>query len=204
MNKKIFLKPLLISILILILCILLYSIYLLYKELTLNTNKSIISNTENTITNTEKKLDTKEILTTKNLELIDNEYKGFLIDSKLEIPSINLVTNILSNYSQNAIDTSPTKFFGPPPNTYGNYCIAGHNYINPNMFKNLININIGDKLFLTDNINGKYKYIVYEKYKVKSNDTNPLIQESTNSRILTLITCVNYSDSRLIIKAHEI
>ena len=70
------------------------------------------------------------------------------------------------------------------------------------MFKNLINVNIDDKIFLTDNTNGKHEYIVYEKYKVDCSDISPLSQ-NTNIRELTLITCVNYSNSRLIIKAKE-
>ncbi len=208
-----FLKLLLISILILIICILSYSIYLFYKESTLLTNENnnsnyyttLVSNdysTTNSNDNTIYTYEENDVTSNTNLNLVDEEYKGYIVDSKLEIPSINLVTNILSNYSQNGIDTSPSKFFGPSPNSYGNYCIAGHNYINPNMFKNLINVNIGDKVFLTDNINGKYEYEVYEKYKVDYMDISPLIQ-NTNARELTLITCVNYTDYRLIIKARE-
>ncbi len=206
--KKESLKLIIIIILILIIFILLYGGYLLYKEYSLPTNTENTNNiyyttlvstpTSENVSNTSTKNEVN------NLNMIDEEYLGFTVDSKLEIPSINLVTNVLSNYTKESLDTSPSKFYGPSPNAYGNYCVAGHNYIYPNMFKNLINLNIGDKIYLTDNVNGRYEYEVYDMYKVDYTNTDSLIQNTDDTRLLTLITCINYTDFRLIIKAIEV
>ena len=50
---------------------------------------------------------------------------------------------------------------------------------------------------------GKYTYTIYDIYKVKPENTASLNQETNGKRIVTLITCVNYSNTRLIIKAVE-
>ncbi len=86
---------------------------------------------------------------------------------------------------------------------FGNYVIAGHNYVNSNMFKNLINLSINDSIFLLDNFHGKVEYKVYDIFKVEKNNVDCLNQNTNNMRELTLITCVNYTDYRLIIKARE-
>lgn len=127
-------------------------------------------------------------------------YMGFEVDCKLEIPKINLETYIFKEYSEDAMNISPTKLWGPNPNENGNYSIIGHNYQKENMFNNLIDLEIGDKIYLNDNINGKNKYIVFDIYKVKENNVDPIKQNKEKTEI-TLITCVNYTNNRLIIKA---
>ena len=63
---------------------------------------------------------------------------------------------------------APTKYYGPHVNEIGNYCIAAHNYDKENMFNHIIELEIGDEIFLSDNRNGKCKYKVYDIYKVKT------------------------------------
>lgn len=85
----------------------------------------------------------------------------------------------------------------------GNFCITGHNYKKDNMFYDLINLEIGDEFYLLDNKNGKYTYTIYDIYKVNPKNTECLNQNTDGKRIVTLITCVNYSNTRLIIQAKE-
>ena len=134
---------------------------------------------------------------------IPKTYLGFEVTAKLNIPKIDLEVNVLKNYSQKALDTSATKFWGPDPNEIGNFCIAGHNYEKDNIFNNLIDLEIGDELFLLDNKNDKCAYEIYDIYKVKPSNTNPLNQDTDGKRIITLITSVNYSNNRLIVQAVE-
>ena len=136
-------------------------------------------------------------------EVIDNTYMDYEVSAKLEIPKIHLETFILKNYSKNAMDISPTKFAGPYPNEPGNYCIVGHNYKKENMFSELINLNIGDELFLIDNKNGKVRYTIYDIYKVRPSNLKPIEQNTDGRREITLISCVNYADLRIIVKAAE-
>ena len=51
----------------------------------------------------------------------------------LKIDKIKLVYPILSNCSDELLNISPCRFYGPLPNQPGNICIAGHNYIDTKM-----------------------------------------------------------------------
>lgn len=137
------------------------------------------------------------------IEPLTKTYMDYEVIAKLEIPKINLETNVLKEYTAEGMKVCPSKFFGPEPNEIGNFCIAGHNYDKENMFNNLINLKKGDDLYLTDNINGKITYTIYDIYRVKPQNTAPLGQETNGNKIVTLITCVNYSKSRLIVQAVE-
>lgn len=135
-------------------------------------------------------------------EVIKN-YKGYKVIAKLEIPKIDLETYILEEYSTNALNVSVTKFWGASQNEEGNFCIAGHNFIRKNMFRNLKKLKNGDKLYILDNKIGKVEYEVYNIYKVEPKDTSCLSQETNGKKEVTLITCTNDSKKRIIVKAKE-
>ena len=158
-----------------------------YQELTKNETNNI----QNII---EKQYPKEEVIET---------YKGYKVCAKLEIPTISLETFILEEYSTQALNISVTKFWGTNPNTIGNFCVAGHNFKNKNMFSNLKELKVGDKLYLTDNTVGKVEYQIYNMDKVIPEDVSCLDQE-TNSKEITLITCTNDSQKRIIVKAKEI
>ena len=156
--------------------------------------------------NYESKLEKDVEKTTKTItkkEYIPEDYLGFKVAAKLIIPAIELETNILEEYTEEGMDICASKFWGPEPNEIGNFCIVGHNYNKENMFSNLINLNIGDEIYLIDNKNGKITYTIFDIYKVKPQNTFPLDQNTAGKRIITLITCVNYSNNRLIVQAVE-
>lgn len=135
------------------------------------------------------------------IETVPKTYMDYEVIAKLEIPKINLETNVLKDYTADGMKVCSSKFFGPEPNEVGNFCIAGHNYEQENMFNHLINLEKGDELYLTDNKNGKITYSIYDIYRVKPQNTAPIGQETNGNKIVTLITCVNYSRSRLIVQA---
>lgn len=136
-------------------------------------------------------------------EEIMETYKGYEVCAKLEIPKIDLETYILSNYSIQALNISVTKFWGVSPNEIGNFCVAGHNFINKNMFRNLKKLDLGDKLYIIDNSIGRVEYEVYKIDKVSPDDVSCL-EQVDNNREVTLITCTNDSKQRIIVKAKEI
>ncbi len=129
----------------------------------------------------------KENKTTKNelegeakypKEEIPKEYKGYNVTAKLEIPKINLETYILSTYSKNSLNISVTKFWGADPNEKGNFCVAGHNFQNKNMFHNLRKLEKKDRLWITDHEVGKIEYEIYNIYMVEPEDVTCLSQET--------------------------
>ena len=155
--------------------------------------KNVVTSTNN-IKENEKVYPKEEVI---------KEYKGYEVDSKLEIPKIELETYILKDFSKETLNMSVTKFWGCKPNTIGNYCIAGHNFKNKNMFHDLKKLKRNDNLFIIDNKVGKVEYEVYDVYKVFPEDTSCLEQETNGKKEVTLITCTSDSEERIIIKAVE-
>ena len=137
-------------------------------------------------------------------EEIPKQYKGYAVAAKLEIPEINLQTYILKQYSKNALNVSVTKFWGADPNQIGNFCVAGHNFQNKNMFHNLSNLEIGNRSSISDESIGKVEYEIYDIYRVQPEDVSCLSQETNGKREVTLITCTTDSEKRIIVKAKEI
>ena len=139
-----------------------------YQENQLETDKynaqAISTVQENNIQISQKNEKENTVKTVKQYpkEEILQTYKGYNVCAKLEIPSIQLETYVLSKYSKDALEISVTKFWGVNPNQEGNFCVAGHNYINSNMFNNLKKVKIGDRLFISDNEVGKVEYEVFE------------------------------------------
>ena len=131
-------------------------------------------------------------------------YKGYPVIAKLEIPKIDLETYVISEYSNQALGVSVTKFYGGNPNEVGNFCIAGHNYITDNMFHDLKKLSVGDTFTLIDNNAHEGIYKIYLVETVEPDETQCLSQK-TNGRIeVTLITCTTDSSKRIIVKAVKI
>lgn len=167
------------------------------NKIKLDTNNSIDENEEkNKINSAEEKLD-KEKMEQVNLP---TTYKGYVVSAKLYIPKINLNTYVLDDKSDEAMWICPTKYYGPEPNEEGNYCIAAHNYDRKNMFNHIIELEIGDTIYLSDNKNGKVKYEVYDIYKAIPSNTEALLQNTNGKTEITLITCSDYSSKRIIVK----
>lgn len=135
-------------------------------------------------------------------ESIQESYKGYDVIAKLEIPKIELETYII-NFSENALKVSVTKFWGPNVNEAGNFCIAGHNFKNKNMFHNLKKLEIGDVFAIKDNKIGIVNYEIYNIYTVVPENVSCLSQNTNGEKEVTLITCTNDSKKRIIIKARE-
>lgn len=135
---------------------------------------------------------------------VGGKYKGYVINSILEIPAINLKTPVLQNYSVQALNVSVTKFWGVEANQIGNYCIAGHNFQNKNMFCNLKKLKKGNELYISDKESKKIKYEIYNIYQVVPEDVSCLSQKTDGRREVTLITCTNNSEKRIIVKAKEL
>ena len=191
-------KNILKSIIIFVICVILGNmLYGMYKEMSLSERPQSINSIQNNLYNSEKvnqKVEYENIL---------KEYKGHEVTAKLTIPKIDLDTYVFEEYDEEAMWICPAKYYGPEPNEMGNFCIAAHNYDKENMFNHIIDLEAGDKIYLSDNKNGKIKYEVYDVYKVKPTDNTPLEQETNGQVELTLITCSDYSSKRIIVKARK-
>ena len=167
-----------------------------------NVNTGSWKQEENTIKDNENTTQDTSFYQTE--ESILTTYKGYPVIAKLEIPKINLETYVISEYSNQALGVSVTKFYGGNPNEVGNFCIAGHNYITQNMFHDLKKLSIGDTFTLVDTNNHEGIYKIYLVEIVEPNETQCLSQKTDGRIELTLITCTTDSSKRIIVKAVKI
>ncbi len=142
-----------------------------------------------------------------NTNLVEYEnfpsiYKGYKVVGKIKIPKLQIEKYILEETSQETLKVAVTKTCGPKVNEIGNFCISGHNY--PQTFGKIKDLEIGDKILLTDTYNREMTYQIYDTYKVSPTDVSCLSQETAGEREVTLITCTLGAIKRNIVKAVEV
>lgn len=214
-KKKIYQFAFLIS----IICVCLLSSYYIYAEYdrtkSEEVSQEILAEIDNTTINQDDGIlrvaleaDTQE----QNVEIQETESNKYVTQSGatytteavLNIPSLGINYPVLSDTSEELLKISLNKFWGPSPNTVGNYCIVGHNYKNKKMFGKLADIKNGDIVELTDNSGKTIKYAVYNKYVVNPEDVACTSQLTNGNKEVSLITCTNYGKQRLVVKAREV
>jgi LPXTG-site transpeptidase (sortase) family protein len=121
---------------------------------------------------------------------------------KIMIASLDIQYIILNKTTDENLDISITKVTGPAIHQKGNLVLAGHNMKNGSFFGKLTNINMSDKIILEDQTGKKMEYVMIDKYIVDESDLSPLRQDDQTERMLTLITCTDNPDQRLIVVGH--
>ena len=130
-----------------------------------------------------------------------NFYEDNFIIGEIVIPSLDISYPIFSRLDDDTLKVAPCIFYGKMPPESGNLCIAGHNYNNEQFFSLIHNLSNGDFIYIYDMNNKEYVYSVFSNYEVKIDDLSP-IYFSDYQNELTLITCNNVNDNRIIVKAH--
>ena len=130
-------------------------------------------------------------------------YKGFPMVGTIEIPSIDLKYPVLENASKSAIEVAIAVYDGPGLNKVGNTTLVGHNYRNGTYFSNLKKVAVGDKVIITDESGTKVTYVVYNTYITTPEDSSYLDRDTQGKREITLDTCTDDSQSRLLVFAKE-
>ena len=138
----------------------------------------------------------------KEYENFIEEYKGYKVVGKIEIPKLEIEKYILEETSEKSLKVSVTKVCGPKVNGIGNFCISGHNY--EQTFGRIKDLEIGDIIILTDTYNRQITYQIYKTYKVYPNDISCLSQKTNGEKEVTLITCTLGAIKRNIVKAIEV
>ncbi len=121
----------------------------------------------------------------------------------IEIPKIELYYPVFSNLTEELLKTSPCKFYGDTPSANGNICIAGHNYDNRLFFSKISTLSPNDIIYIYDNNGFKYMYVIDNIYEVPSSDLSPVLNYEQNEKILTLVTCNNFNNNRIIVRAKQ-
>lgn len=140
----------------------------------------------------------------EELKEINEEYKGYKVVGIIKIPKIELEYPILEKTSNETMKISITKFWGRDINEIGNVSLAGHNNRDGTMFGRTKELEIGDKIELTNTKRITKEYEVYDIFKTDPNDISIIDPDEIGTREVTLITCTNGNKERLIVKAREV
>ncbi len=130
-------------------------------------------------------------------------YKGFGVLGTMEIPATNFKYPVLEKVTKKSIETAVAFLYssGKGLNEPGNTVIVGHNYRNGLFFSNNKKLNVGDKIFITDNSGRKLTYTIYNKFETTPEDTSFYQRDTGGKPEVSLSTCTDDSKARLIICA---
>lgn len=126
------------------------------------------------------------------------EISGVNVFGKIKIDKIAIEYPIIEYKSEDSLWTSICKVSANNIDGTGNLCLAGHNMRNLTMFGNLRKVQNGDKIEITDLKGKTFNYIVYDKFFIKPDET--YIMDETDESIVTLITCNDSLDKRMIVR----
>ncbi len=121
----------------------------------------------------------------------------------IEIPKINIYYPIFSELNDELLKIAPCKFSGEHPSKNSNICIAGHNYHNSTFFSKINILNNDDEIYIYDNNGKKYIYLIYKKYEIEASNLSPIFDYNKNEKLLTLFTCDNFGENRIVICAKQ-
>lgn len=132
------------------------------------------------------------------------DYDGYQVIGTIKIEKINIEYPILAESTEDSLKKSICRFGNGKVNEIGNLCLAGHNYLNGVFFGKANNLGKDDEISITDLHGNEVIYKIFDKYKTNPNDTSVLKSVEEGRREITLITCINGNQDRLIIRASEI
>lgn len=158
------------------------------------------STDENTVGNVENPFDKIQDTNTTSAST-KKTYKGFGVLGTMEIPATNFKYPVLEKVTKKSIETAVAFLYGAGLNQTGNTVIIGHNYRNGLFFSNNKKLNIGDKIYITDNDGKKLTYSIYNKFETTPEDTSFYQRDTSGKAEVTLSTCTDDSSARLIIEA---
>lgn len=130
-------------------------------------------------------------------------YKNFIMLGYIEIPSINVKYPILETETTASLEVAVAVRYptNAQLNEKGNVVIAGHNYRNGLFFSNLKNVKIGDKISIKDLEGKTLVYKIYEKYETTPEDSSYITRDTGNNTEITLVTCTDDVEKRIIVYA---
>ena len=165
-------------------------------------NDETVENAENQGENTKKnKAKTVNNARKSKSKKSVKKYYNYDICGYIRIPKTGIKYPIISTLSKQALEKGVCVEYGPGPNEPGNTVIAGHNYLNRLFFSKNKNLNIGDKVYITDLYGVTVEYTIYNKFETSPQDTNYMFRDTGDAPEITLATCSQNGSARLILYA---
>ena len=129
--------------------------------------------------------------------------EDYEVMGKIEIPKTGVEYPVLERVTVRSIEMAVAIAYGPGLNEVGNTVIYGHNYRNGLFFSNNKKLSNGDKIYITDKYGDKVTYEIYNIYQTTANDATYFTRDTEGRREISLQTCTDSGDGRIIIWAVE-
>lgn len=156
------------------------------------------TNSNETSTNKAEKVKTARSSSSKKSV---GKYYNYDVCGYIRIPKTGIKYPIIATLSKQALEKGVCVEYGPGPNEPGNTVIAGHNYLNRLFFSKNKNLNIGDKVYITDLYGVTVEYTIYNKFETSPQDTSYMFRDTGGIPEITLATCSQNGSARLILYA---
>ena len=122
----------------------------------------------------------------------------------VKIPKINITYPILSKTTDALLKVAPCKFHGASPNELGNLCIIAHNYKRKGVFfSDVPDLVVGDIVEIQDLSQRVIQYEVYDIHTVMPDNVSDTTQKTNGRKEVTLITCTDDTQQRVIVRCKE-
>lgn len=141
--------------------------------------------------------------TTSGVSSKKTYYEGFVMIGYITIPKTNVKLPILDSYDPQAIEIAVATWYPSKPklNEPGNVVIAGHNRRNGQLFSNNERLAVGDKILIKDTTGRELTYTIYQKFQTSEQDTSFYTRDTNGIPEITLSTCTDNGEARIIILA---
>lgn len=162
-----------------------------------------VDNVESATKSSENKTTKKKTSSTTNNTQVAKKklYKGYVMTGYIEIPRTRVKLPLLESVSPGALDKSVAILMGPGPNRVGNTTIVGHNYRNRTLFSRNGELEVGDLIFITDEMGNRVQYTIYNTYLTSPDDSEYMTRDTEGETEISLSTCTNDNSQRIIIWA---
>ncbi len=184
-----------------------------YEEQYANEEKANFENDENNSGNTMKKDSSNNSKTSSNKRSSKStsgygtsDYSGTTtVTPKIKIPRTGINLTIYPEMSLRAMERGAVIFATDNGlNEVGNTVISAHNTVNSRFFSKNARIQIGDLIYVTDPSGRQLTYTVYNKYITSPNDASYIDRETDGDTEISLSTCTDNGQQRIIIWAYAI
>ncbi|MBR3614082.1 MAG: sortase [Clostridia bacterium] len=144
--------------------------------------------------------------TTENLGEPEKIFmEDYEVMGTIEIPKTGVEYPILERVTVRSIEIAVAIAYPQQAelNKVGNVVIYGHNYRNGLFFSNNKKLSNGDKIYITDKYGEKVTYEIYNIYQTTQNDATYFTRDTEGRREISLQTCTDDGDGRIVIWAVE-
>ena len=129
------------------------------------------------------------------------DYNGYTLLGKINVPKVGFYSVIIKDNTYRAMDLGVVLSYGEFLNEPGGFIISGHNFRGgANFMYRIKDLEAGDKIYITDSSGRELEYTVYEKIRNYGPEDTSIYKKYDGYHV-TLVTCENGGQARIVIKA---